>query len=28
LNVEKGMNLLQASLPQPADESADGHNEG
>jgi rsbT antagonist protein RsbS len=28
LNVEKGMNLLQASLPLPADESADGHNEG
>jgi rsbT antagonist protein RsbS len=28
LNVEKGMNLLQASLPLPAEESADGHNEG
>ena len=28
LNVEKGMSLLQASLPQPAEESADGHNEG
>jgi rsbT antagonist protein RsbS len=28
LNVEKGMNLLQASLLLPADESADGHNEG
>jgi rsbT antagonist protein RsbS len=26
LNVEKGMNLLQA--PLPAEESADGHNEG
>jgi rsbT antagonist protein RsbS len=28
LNVEKGMNLLQASLPLPAVESADGYNEG
>ena len=28
LNVEKGMNLLQASLPLPAEESADGYNEG
>ena len=28
LNVEKGMNLLQAPLPLPAEESADGYNEG
>ena len=28
LNVEKGMNLLQTSLPLPAEESADGYNEG
>jgi len=28
LNVEKGMNLLQASLPLRAEESADGYNEG
>jgi rsbT antagonist protein RsbS len=28
LNVEKGMNLLQASLPLAAEESADGYNEG
>jgi rsbT antagonist protein RsbS len=28
LNVEKGMNLLQASRPLPAVESADGYNEG
>jgi rsbT antagonist protein RsbS len=28
LNVEKGMYLLQASLPLPAEESADGYNEG
>jgi rsbT antagonist protein RsbS len=28
LNVEKGMNLLQASLPLPGEESADGYNEG
>src|SRR5918994_6749384 len=28
LNVEKGMDLLQASLPLPAEESADGYNEG
>jgi rsbT antagonist protein RsbS len=28
LNVEKGMDLLQASLPLPVEESADGHNEG
>ena len=27
LNVEKGMNLLQASLPLQAEESADGNNE-
>jgi rsbT antagonist protein RsbS len=28
LNVEKGMNLLQAPLPLLAEESADGYNEG
>jgi rsbT antagonist protein RsbS len=28
LNVEKGMNLLQTSLPLPAEECADGYNEG
>ena len=28
LNVEKGMNLLQASMPLPAEESADGYYEG
>lgn len=28
LNVEKGMNLLKASLPLRAEESADGYNEG
>jgi rsbT antagonist protein RsbS len=28
LNVEKGMNLLQTSLPLPAEESIDGYNEG
>ena len=28
LNVEKGMNLLQESLPLPAEESADVYNEG
>ena len=28
LNVAKGMELLQASLQLPAEESADGHNEG
>jgi len=28
LNVEKGMNLLRASLRSPAEESSDGSNEG